>query len=66
MVVVSILPHADFGLNDHREEAPHFMNKGWNSGKGQQKTTCSRCKLESTKSFLKLFLRKRNFLFEIR
>ena len=24
MVVVSILPHAKFGRNDHREDAPHF------------------------------------------
>ena len=24
MVVVSILPHAEFGPNDHREDAPHF------------------------------------------
>ena len=42
------------------------MNKGWNLGWGQQKTTCSECKMESTKSFLKLLLRKRNFLFEIK
>ena len=25
MVVVSILPHAEFGANEHREDAPHFM-----------------------------------------
>ena len=24
MVVVSILLHAEFGRNDHREDAPHF------------------------------------------
>ena len=24
MVVVSILPHAEFGQNDHREHTPHF------------------------------------------
>jgi len=24
MIVVSILPHAEFGPNDHREDAPHF------------------------------------------
>ena len=24
MVVVSIQPHAEFGRNDHREDAPHF------------------------------------------
>ena len=24
MVIVSILPHAEFGSNDHREDAPHF------------------------------------------
>ena len=24
MVVVSLLPHAEFGPNDHREDAPHF------------------------------------------
>ena len=24
MVIVSILPHADFGSNDHRKDAPHF------------------------------------------
>jgi len=24
MVVVTLLLHAEFGLNDHREEAPHF------------------------------------------
>ena len=24
MVVLSILSHAEFGRNDHREEAPHF------------------------------------------
>ena len=24
MVVVSILPYAEFGRNDHREDAPHF------------------------------------------
>ena len=27
MVVVSILPHAEFGPNDRREDAPHFMIK---------------------------------------
>ena len=26
MVLVSILPQAEFGPNDHREGAPHFMN----------------------------------------
>jgi len=25
MFVVSILPHAEFGSNDHREDAPHFI-----------------------------------------
>ena len=30
MVVVSILPHAEFGQNDHREDAPHFSNE-WES-----------------------------------
>ena len=25
MVVVSILPHAEFGRNDHRKDATHFM-----------------------------------------
>ena len=25
MVLVSILPHAEFGRNDHRENAPHFI-----------------------------------------
>ena len=24
MVIVSILPHAEFGPNDHREDAPYF------------------------------------------
>ena len=24
MVVVSLLPHVEFGLNDYREDAPHF------------------------------------------
>ena len=24
MVIVSILPHAKFGRNDHREDTPHF------------------------------------------
>ena len=24
MVVVTLLFHAEFGLNDHREDAPHF------------------------------------------
>ena len=24
MIVVSILPHVEFGPNDHREDAPHF------------------------------------------
>ena len=24
MVVVLILPHVEFGRNDHREDAPHF------------------------------------------
>ena len=24
MVVVSILPHAEFGPNDHQKDAPHF------------------------------------------
>ena len=27
MVVVSILPNAEFGRNDHREDAVHFMNQ---------------------------------------
>ena len=27
MVVVSILPHAEFGPNDHREDAPHFITE---------------------------------------
>ena len=26
IVVVSILPHADFERNDHQEDAPHFMS----------------------------------------
>ena len=32
MVVVSILPHAEFGPNDHWEDAPHFIlsNIPWN------------------------------------
>ena len=25
VVVVAILPHAEFGPNDHREDAPHFI-----------------------------------------
>ena len=25
MAVVSILPHAEFGRNDHQEDAPHFI-----------------------------------------
>ena len=25
MVIVSILPHAEFGPNDDREDAPHFI-----------------------------------------
>ena len=25
IVVVSILPHAEFGPNDHREDVPHFI-----------------------------------------
>ena len=25
MVIASILPHAEFGPNDHREDAPHFI-----------------------------------------
>ena len=25
MVIVSILPHAEFGPNDNREDAPHFI-----------------------------------------
>ena len=25
MAVVSIQPHAEFGPNDHREDAPHFI-----------------------------------------
>ena len=29
MVVVSILPHAEFGPNDHREDAPHFIAQCW-------------------------------------
>ena len=27
LCVVSILPFAEFGPNDHREDAPHFMNR---------------------------------------
>ena len=27
MVVVSILPHAEFGPNDHQKDAPHFTYK---------------------------------------
>ena len=27
IVVVSVLPHADFGRNDHREDVPHFNIK---------------------------------------
>ena len=27
MVVVSILPHTEFGPNDHREDASHFILK---------------------------------------
>ena len=26
MVIVSILPHAEFGLNDNREDAPLFIS----------------------------------------
>ena len=28
MVIVSILPHAEFGPNDHQEDAPHFIIPG--------------------------------------
>jgi len=28
MAVVSMLPRADFGLDDHREDAPHFTQVG--------------------------------------
>ena len=27
MVIVSIPPNAEFGTNDHREDAPHFTVK---------------------------------------
>ena len=27
MIVVSLLPHADYGRNDHREDAFHFINE---------------------------------------
>ena len=30
MVVVSMLPHAEVGRNDHREGAPHFGPKPFN------------------------------------
>ena len=30
MVIVSILPHAEFGWNDHQERAPHFILRGCN------------------------------------
>ena len=26
MVVISILPHTEFGSNDHHEDASHFRN----------------------------------------
>ena len=25
MIVVSILPHAEYGSNDYQEDAPHFI-----------------------------------------
>ena len=28
MLIVSILPHADFGRNDDREDAPNFISAG--------------------------------------
>ena len=31
MVVVTLLLHAEFGLNDHREKAPHVMESGENN-----------------------------------
>ena len=27
MVVISLLPHGEFGRNDHREDAPHFTSR---------------------------------------
>ena len=30
MVIVSILPHAEFGWNGHQERAPHFILRGCN------------------------------------
>ena len=27
MVAVTILPHAEFGPNDHREDVPHFTSR---------------------------------------
>ena len=29
IVVVSMLPHAEFGRNDHREDTPHFIERLW-------------------------------------
>ena len=35
-VVVSILPHAEFGPSDHQEDAPHFIRIRLNSLTGIQ------------------------------
>ena len=37
MVPASILSHAEFGPNDHRKDAPHFISFYWNLKNFQQK-----------------------------
>ena len=42
LVVVSILPHADFGRNDHREDAPHFNWRSWKKRHIRKDKRCKR------------------------
>ena len=36
VAIVSMLPHAEFGPNDHREDAPHFSFYRTDFGKARQ------------------------------
>ena len=61
MVVVSILPHAEFGPNDHREDAPTLRNtfltpmlievKAWNVSHFTRVQNESHCKNQTVIDF---------------
>ena len=56
VVVVSLLPHAEFGRNDHRVEAPHFISSVFFNFSNHLKLNSSRKQQNLYQNRYKLFI----------